>query len=118
MNRPPLSVVIAATDSARAVADCLASLGGADGVEVIVAPGEDPERPVMRLLARTAQPIVTADSVRQAIKTYTGAVPLMAPSIQCGVFAAAPSVCNAFIRAYQWDGTKLVDASDGYVKVG
>lgn len=60
---------------------------------------------------------LTTDSVRQAIKTYTGAVPLLAPSIQCGVFAAAPSVCNGFIRAYQYDGGKLVDASNGYIKV-
>src|SRR4051812_25431140 len=60
---------------------------------------------------------LTADTVRQAIKSYTGSVPLLAPSIQCGVFAAAPSVCNGFIRAYQYDGSKLVDASNGYMKV-
>jgi Ca-activated chloride channel family protein len=29
------------------------------GVEIVVAPGEDPERPVRRLLARTSAPIVT-----------------------------------------------------------
>ena len=45
-------------------------------------------------------------------------MPLLAPSIQCGVFVAAPSVCNGFIRAYQYDGSKLVDASGGYMKVG
>ncbi len=78
--------------------------------------------PVTLTLVKQIQKIgyskLTPDTVRQAIKTYTGAVPLMAPSIKCGVFAAAPSVCNAFIRAYQWDGSKLVDASHGYMNVG
>jgi len=78
--------------------------------------------PVTLTLVRQMQKIgyakLTTDSVRQAIKTYTGPVPLLAPSTQCGVFVAAPSVCNGFIRAYQYDGSKLVDASKGYMKVG
>src|SRR3954447_6706886 len=77
--------------------------------------------PVTLTLVRQMQKVgyakLTADTVRQAIKSYTGSVPLLAPSIQCGVFAAAPSVCNGFIRAYQYDGSKLVDASNGYMKV-
>ncbi|MBW8801006.1 MAG: ABC transporter substrate-binding protein [Streptomyces sp.] len=78
--------------------------------------------PITLTLAKQLQQIgyskLTTDSVRQAIKSYTGPVPLMAPSIQCGAFPAAPSVCNAFIRAYQWDGSKLIDASKGYIKIG
>ena len=77
--------------------------------------------PVTLTLAKQMQKIgyakLSPDTVRQAIKTYTGPVPLLAPSIQCGAFAAAPSVCNAYIRAYQWDGSKLIDASHGYMKV-
>jgi Ca-activated chloride channel family protein len=62
------------------------------GVEVIVAPGEDPERPVMRLLARTAQPIVTDLSLSG--DALLEAAPARLPDL----FAGAPALAAVALK--------------------
>jgi Ca-activated chloride channel family protein len=62
------------------------------GVEVIVAPGEDPERPVMRLLARTAQPIVTD------LQLSGDALEAVAPARLPDLFAGSPALAAVALR--------------------
>ena len=61
---------------------------------------------------------LTPESVAAAVKAYTGSVPLLAPSIKCGVFAAAPSVCNPWIKAFQIKSGKVTPAAGGdYINI-
>jgi Ca-activated chloride channel family protein len=69
------------------------------GVEVIVAPGEDPERPVMRLLARTAQPIVTD------LQLSGDALLAVAPARLPDLFAGSPALAAVALSP---DGGTLI----------
>jgi Ca-activated chloride channel family protein len=62
------------------------------GVEVVIAPGEDPERAVRRLLARTAQPIVTDLSIDGA------ALVASAPARLPDLYAGSPALCALKLR--------------------
>lgn len=62
------------------------------GVEVIVAPGEDPERPVARLLARTSAPIVTEVAISG------DALIVAAPARLPDLFAGSPSLAAVSLK--------------------
>jgi Ca-activated chloride channel family protein len=62
------------------------------GVEVIVAPGEDPERPVARLLARTTAPIVTD------VVLAGDALVAFAPSRLPDLYAGSPALAAVELR--------------------
>jgi Ca-activated chloride channel family protein len=62
------------------------------GVEVIVAPGEDAERPAQRLLARTAQPIVTD------LELGGSALVDHAPARLPDLFAGSPALAAVALR--------------------
>jgi Ca-activated chloride channel family protein len=62
------------------------------GVEIIVAPGEDPERPVRRLLARTSAPLVTDVSIEG--DALVGPPPARLPDL----YAGAPALATVKLR--------------------